>query len=285
VSRVAIVTDSAADLDPATASALGVTVVPLIVSFGGTSYRAGVDLSTEQFWDRMVAPDAPFPTTAASSPGTFRDAFEACFAGGADAIVCVTVGASMSGTHKSAQIARELLPEREIHLVDSRSASMGVGLLVMLARDLASEGVPAEAIATTLNGRVGDVLVAVCLDTLEYLKKGGRISGAQAAIGSILGVKPIISVEDGVVATVDRVRTRSKARERAIEFIVRGPVDRLAVLHTMSPDVDAFRDALLARVPGGIDPAKVTVQIVGSSVGPHLGPGAVGAAVIRRRPD
>jgi DegV family protein with EDD domain len=285
VSRVAIVTDSAADLDPSTAAALGVTVVPLIVSFGGTSYRAGVDLTTEAFWERMVAPDAPFPSTAASSPGTFRDAFEACFAGGAEAIVCVTVGSTLSGTHKSAQIARELLPEREIHLVDSKSASMGVGLLVVLARDLASEGVAAEAIAATLNGRVDDILVAVCLDTLEYLKKGGRISGAQAAIGSLLGVKPIISVEDGVVGTVDRVRTRSKARERAIEFIMARPVDRIAVLHTMSPDVDAFRDALLARAPGGIDPSKVSVQVVGASVGPHLGPGAVGAAVLRRHPD
>ena len=285
MSRVAIVTDSAADLDPSTAAALGVTVVPLIVSFGGTSYRAGVDLTTEAFWERMVAPDAPFPSTAASSPGTFRDAFEACFAGGAEAIVCVTVGSTLSGTHKSAQIARELLPEREIHLVDSKSASMGVGLLVVLARDLASEGVAAEAIAATLNGRVDDILVAVCLDTLEYLKKGGRISGAQAAIGSLLGVKPIISVEDGVVGTVDRVRTRSKARERAIEFIMARPVDRIAVLHTMSPDVDAFRDALLARAPGGIDPSKVSVQVVGASVGPHLGPGAVGAAVLRRHPD
>ncbi len=285
MSRVAIVTDSAADLDPVTAADLGVTVVPLIVSFGGTSYRAGVDLTTEAFWERMVAPDAPFPTTAASSPGTFRDAFEACFAGGAGAIVCVTVGSSLSGTNKSAQVARELLPDREIHIVDSKSASMGVGVLVMLARDLVSEGVPAGAIAATLEGRVDDILVAVCLDTLDYLRKGGRISGAQAAIGSLLGVKPIISIEDGVVATVDRVRTRSKARERAIEYIMRGPVDRLAVLHTMSPDVDTFRDQLVARAPGGIDPSRVTVQVVGSSVGPHLGPGAVGAAVLRRRPD
>ncbi len=88
-----------------------------------------------------------------------------------------------------------------------------------------------------------------------------------------------------MVGTVDRVRTRSKARERAIEFIMARPVDRIAVLHTMSPDVDAFRDALLARAPGGIDPSKVSVQVVGASVGPHLGPGAVGAAVLRRHPD
>ncbi len=284
MTRSAIVTDSASDIDPATAAAAGIVVVPLIVSFGADSYRTGVDLTTEAFWERMVAPDAPFPTTAASSPGVFRDAFEAVFAAGAEAIVCVTVGSTLSGTNKSAQIALEMLPEREIHLVDSKSASMGQGLLALLAAELAAAGVPADGIARTIEARADDTLVVVCLDTLEYLKKGGRISGPQAAIGSLLGIKPIISVDDGVVETVDKVRTRTKARARAIDFIMAEPIERLAVLHTVSPDVDAFRAELIARAPGGIDPARVSIQLVGSSVGPHLGPGAVGAAIIRKRP-
>lgn len=161
---------------------------------------------------------------------------------------------------------------------------MGEGLLAILAADLAAEGVPADGIARTLEARLDDALVVVCLDTLEYLKKGGRISGPQAAIGSILGVKPIISIRDGLVETIERVRTRSKARERAIEFILSDPIERLSILHTRSPDVEAFRDELVARVPGGIDPARVSVDLVGPSVGPHLGPGAVGAAVLKRRP-
>jgi fatty acid kinase fatty acid binding subunit len=283
VSRVVVVTDSASDLDPEVAGRLGIVVVPLIVSFGEDSYRAGVDLTTEAFWDRVVAPDAPFPTTAASSPGAFKEAFEAIFAGGAGAIVCVTVGSTLSGTYKSAQVARELLADREIHLVDSKSASMGQGLLAILAAELAAEGVPADGIAATLEGRLDDALVVVCLDTLEYLKKGGRISGPQAAIGSILGVKPIISIRDGAVETIERVRTRTKARAWAIDFILREPIERLSVLHTRSPDVDTFRDELLARIAGGIDPSRVSVDLVGPSVGPHLGPGAVGAAVLRRR--
>jgi DegV family protein with EDD domain len=121
----------------------------------------------------------------------------------------------------------------------------------------------------------------VALDTLEYLKKGGRISGAQAAIGTLLSVKPIIKVENGVVETIDRVRTRTKARERLIELIVERPVERLAILHTLSPDVDGFRDQVIARVPG-LDPASVSIELVGPSVGPHLGPGCVGAAVLYR---
>ena len=284
MSRVAIVTDSASDLGADTAAAHGIVVVPLVVSFGSDSYRAGVDLTPEAFWERMVAPDAPFPTTAASSPGVFKEAFEAAFADGADAIVCVTVASTLSGTHKSTQIARELLSDREIHVVDSKSASMGQGILAILATELAAAGVPADGIARTIEARADDALVAVCLDTLAYLKKGGRISGPQAAIGSLLGVKPIISVKDGLVDTVDRVRTRSKARERAIEYIMAAPIERLSVLHTVSPDVEAFRDELVARAPGGIDPSRVTIELVGSSVGPHLGPGAVGAAVLRKRP-
>ena len=281
--RVAIVTDSAADLGASTAAAHGIVVVPLIVTFGSDSYRAGVDMTPEAFWERMVAPDAPFPTTAASSPGVFKEAFEAAFADGAEAIVCVTVGSTLSGTHKSVQIARDLLPDREIHVVDTRSASMGQGLLAILASELAAAGVPADGVARTIEARAEDALVAVCLDTLDYLKKGGRISGPQAAIGSLLGVKPIISIKDGLVDTIDRVRTRSKARERAIAFIMSAPIERLAVLHTVSPDIEAFRDELIARAPGGIDPARVTIELVGPSVGPHLGPGAVGAAVLRKR--
>jgi len=283
VGRVAIVTDSASDLEPGVAAQLGIVVVPLIVSFGAESYRAGVELTSEAFWERMVAPDAPFPTTAASSPGVFKEAFEAAFADGAEAVVCVSVGSTLSGTFKSAQVARELLPEREIHLVDSRSASMGQGLLTIIAADLASAGVPADGIARTIEGRLDDADVVICLDTIEYLRKGGRISGAQAAVGSLLGVKPIISIKDGLVDTVDRVRTRSKARERALEFILAQPVERIAVLHTVSPDVEAFRDEMIRRAPGGVDPSKVSISLVGPSVGPHLGPGAVGAAVLRKR--
>jgi DegV family protein with EDD domain len=154
---------------------------------------------------------------------------------------------------------------------------------VILAAELAQTGVPADGIARTIEGRADDILVAVCLDTLEYLKKGGRISGPQAAIGSLLGVKPIISIKDGAVDTVDRVRTRTKARARAIEFIMTDPIERLSVLHTVSPDVAAFRTELEAHAPGGIDPSRVSVDLVGPSVGPHLGPGAVGAAVLRKR--
>ncbi len=280
MARVAIVTDSAADLSPQDARAAGITVVPLEVSFGSERFRAGVELSTEQFWERMVAPDAPFPTTAAASPGEFRDTFEACFEAGAAAVVCIDVAGTLSGTIKSATIARDMLLHREIHIVDSRSASMGVGLLALVGVELAAAGQAAAEIAKTLERRTADIDLYVALDTLEYLRKGGRISGAQAAIGGLVSVKPIITVRDGHVEQADRVRTRSKARERCLQLLSTRPVERIAVLHTMAPDVEGFRDELIARVPGGIDPAKVTIQTVGPSVGPYLGPGCVGGVVL-----
>jgi DegV family protein with EDD domain len=282
VSRVAIVTDSASDLDPARAAGLGITVVPLEVSFGDERFKAGVDITTEQFWARMTAPEAPFPKTAASSPGDFQAAYERLFAEGADAIVSIHVASTLSGTLKSAEVARGLLPDREIRIVDSMSASMGEGLLAELGVEMAKVGVSAEEIAAVLTKRRDDIGVFLALDTLEYLKRGGRISGTQAAIGTLLSVKPIIKIADGMVETVDRARTRGKARERVIELLCARPIERLSVLHTTNAGVEAFLPELEARVPGGIDPATVSVDLIGPSVGPHLGPGCVGGVALYR---
>jgi DegV family protein with EDD domain len=281
LSRVAIFTDSASDLDPADAAASGIHIVPLLVSFGNETFKAGVELSGPDFWERMVAPDAPFPTTAASSPGDFKEAYEAAFADGAEAIVSIHVASALSGTMKSAQIARDMLPDREIHIVDSLGASMAEGILARMGVEMAEADHPASEIAETLESRASDMLMYVALETLEYLKKGGRISGAQAAIGTLLSVKPIIKVKHGVVTTAERVRTRSKARERLIELITEAPIERIAILHTISPDIEAFREEMLGRLPH-LDPKSVTVELVGASVGPHLGPGCVGAAILYR---
>jgi DegV family protein with EDD domain len=280
VSRVAIFTDSASDFDPAEADAEGITVIPLMVTFGSETFRAGVDLSTEAFWERMVAPDAPFPKTAASSPGDFKEAYEAAFEDGVDAIVSIHVAGTLSGTIKSAQIARDMLPDREIHVVDSQGASMGEGILARMGVELAAAGRPAAEIAETLEARARDIRIYLTLETLEYLKKGGRISGTQAAIGTLLSEKPIIRVEEGVVDTIDKFRTRAKARERMVELITERPIERLAILHTISPDIETFRDEVAGRA--GLDARDVTIDLVGASVGPHLGPGCVGAAVLYR---
>ncbi len=282
VGRVAVVTDSAADLPPDVARAAGVVVVPLHVSFGSETFRAGEELSSEAFWARMVAPDAPFPTTAAASPGEFRDAFTNCLAAGAEAIVAVDVGGKLSATVQSARLAAELLPGREIHVIDSESASMGVGLLALLAAELAERGVAAAEIAATLERRKGDLDIYFALDTLEYLRRGGRISGPRATLGTLLSVKPILRVQNGVVEPADRVRTRTRARARLIELLTSRPAESVAIMHSLAADVDAFRDELIAALPGGLEPGHATTAIIGPSVGPHVGPGCLAAVVLAR---
>lgn len=275
----AIVTDSASDLAPEVAGEAGITVVPLMVSFGDEEFRTGVDLSMADFYTRLTAPGAPFPKTAACSPGAFGQAFQEALDGGHDGIVCVTVGARLSATHRSAEIAREALPDARIHVIDSATASMGLGLLALLAAELARRGDDADTIAETVRRRVPDSRLYVALDTLEYLKRGGRISGAQAAIGSILSVKPIITISDGVVETVDRPRTRGRARARVLELLGERRAERGWILHTETPDVDTFADevAQAVRLPR----AALPIGLIGPSVAPHVGPGAYGAAVLR----
>lgn len=284
--RVAIVTDSTADLAPETATAAGIRVVPLFIRFGTEEFRVGVDLTREQFWARLLAPDAPFPTTAAPSPGTFRATFEACFAEGADAIVCPTIGSKLSATFQSATLAARALPDREIHVIDTGSTSMSTGIPAQLAAEMATAGATGSEIAAAVRDRLSDVDLYVAVDTLEYLRKGGRLSPARLAIGTLLSVKPIITVRDGLVVMAERPRTRAKARERVIELITAAPIERIAFLHTSTStheEVQAFCDRLLARVPGGIDPARVSVGLIGASTGPHLGPHLMGAAFLRRR--
>lgn len=282
VTRVAVVTDSASDLPPGEAASLGIAVVPLFVSFGERQYLAGVELSSEQFWVELTKPGAPFPKTAAASPGAFKETFERLFEQGAEEIVYVGVGAKLSATVGSAKVARDMLGDRaaHIHIVDSTSASMGVALLAKLAVQLAAEGKSAAEIVAEVERRREDVVLYVVLETLEYLKRGGRISPARAAIGGVLSIKPIITVEDGVVDTADKPRTRGKARARLIELLNQKPADEVAILHGDAEDVDAFADELAAA--SGFPRERMTSYLIGPSVGPHVGPGAYGAVILAK---
>ena len=278
--RVAIVTDSASDFNPERAASLGITVVPLIVNFGRDAFSAGRDLSTDEFWTKLKTPGSPFPTTAACSPGDFQTTYQRLFDEGAESIVSIHVAGSLSGTLKAAEVGRAMFKDKDIQIVDSMSASMGEGALAEIAVEMANAGASASEIAEAVTRRREDIGIFLALDTLEYLKRGGRISGARAAIGTLLSVKPIIELKNGVVETVERVRTRGKAREKLVELFTTRPMDRLSILHTTEAEVEVFAEQLIAKVPGGIDRSKVTIDLVGPSVGPHLGPGCVGAVAL-----
>jgi len=280
VPSVAIVTDSASDLPPEVSARDGITVVPLTVSFGTQTFRTNVDLTTDQFWERMTAPDAPFPTTAAAAPGDFKIAYEDAFAAGAQAVVCVTVSGDLSGTLKSALVGAQQLDGRDVRVIDSRTASMGHGMLAQMAARLARSGSAVDEIEAAVEAAKARVKLYIALDTLEYLKRGGRISGARAAVGTMLSIKPIITVEQGIVENSDRVRTRAKARERVLELLTEEPLEQASILHTPHADVEEFTARFAER--SGLPPAKIQVMPIGPSVGPHVGPGSVGAVVITR---
>jgi DegV family protein with EDD domain len=273
---VAIVTDSGSDLMPAQLAEAEIRQVPLSVAFGEQTYLSPDELTPEAFWERLRAPDSPFAHTAAPSVGLFKQAFEKAFADGHDAVVCVCLSEGISATIRHARMAAEMLPARPISVVDSMSACMGVGALALRGASLASAGAPVGEIELQLAALRDRVDLYVGLDTLEYLRRGGRISHAKAAIGGVLSIKPIITMRDGVVVVAEQPRTRSKAVERLVELLTDQPVTELHVLYSPPADVDTFRQALLARMPEPA-PKLVTTSVIGPVIGAHVGPGAYGA--------
>jgi len=277
---VAIVTDTCCDLSPDRAAAMGVTLVPLVVRFGDVEQKAVVELSIPAFYARLLAPGAPFPSTAACSPGDFVEAFTRRLEAGAEGIVCINVGSRLSATHQSALVARDAMPGAPIHVIDTGTVTGCQLLLVQLAAEAAAAGERVDAVARLVEARRADARLFVMLDTLEYLRRGGRINAAQAAIGSVLSVKPIITIADGAVETLDRPRTTSRARARLLELIAEQPAERMVVLHSLAPGVDAFRDE--AAAAAGLRASDVATELIGPSVAPHSGPGAFGAALLLR---
>jgi DegV family protein with EDD domain len=277
---VAVVTDSGSDLTPAQLEEYKIRQVPLTVSFGEASYLSPDDLTPEEFWVRMQAPDCPFARTAAPSAGLFKRAFEQAFEDGHDSVVYVGLSGGLSATVRNAQVARELLPTARIEIVDSKSASMGIGALAIRASQMAAAGSSRVQIVEELEHLRDRVVIFVGFETLEYLRKGGRIGATKAAIGGLLSIKPIMTMEDGVIVPLDQPRTRAKARERILELMSDRKVTELHILYSPPMDAAAFRDDVIAQLPDPT-PEVVTEQFIGPVIGAHVGPGAYGGALVR----
>jgi DegV family protein with EDD domain len=277
---VAIVTDSGSDLTPAQLEEYEIRQVPLTVSFGEASFLSPDDLSPEEFWARMRAPDCPFARTAAPSAGLFKQAFEKALEEGHDSVVYVGLSSGLSATVRNAEIARELLPTARIEIVDSKSASMGTGALAIRASQMAAAGSSRVEIVEELEHLRNRVVIFVGFETLEYLRKGGRIGATKAAIGGLLSIKPIMTMEDGVVVPLDQPRTRARARERIVELMSDRKVTELYILYSPPMEATDFRDEVLAKLPDPV-PEVVSEQFIGPVIGAHVGPGAYGGALIR----
>jgi DegV family protein with EDD domain len=265
---VAIVTDSAADLSRDMAAELSVTVVPLSIRFGAEEFTDGVDLAPAEFYARLKASPV-LPETAAPSPGAFEAAFRSAFDGGAAAVVCVNISSDLSGTMQAAQLASRQVEGHDVLVIDSRSVTWGEGSQVVAAARAAAAGAGAEEIAALVRGMVPRTRVYGALDTLENLKKGGRIGNAQALLGTLLSVKPIIDLSSGVTEEAGKVRTRGKALQELVNRVkAAGVVENLAVMHGDADDVDVLVD-LLGPLAGGR--AHIHVGEIGATVGVHGG--------------
>lgn len=273
MSTVRIVTDSACDLTPDDVDALGIRIVPLTIRFGDEEFVDRVNLSTDQFYEKMAAaPD--LPQTAAPAPGAFEDAFTSLTDEGAAAIVCLNLSAELSATMQSATTAAKALEGRaDVRVLDSAAITVGLGTMVLLAAEAAQAGASADEVVSLIDSLRPRTRIFGALDTLENLKRGGRVGGATALIGSILSIKPIVDLSSGVVEEAGRQRTRRKSllwlRDRVRQD---GEVERLAVGHANADDIDDLLD-LLAE---DHDRDSFRVNKIGAVIGTHGGRGTIG---------
>ena len=274
---IRIVTDSSSDVPHEIATEHGVEVVPLTIRFGDEEFVDRLDLTTASFWERLVLAEH-LPETAAPSAGLFEETYRSLISDGATGIVVITISSELSATFQSAVIAAEKVKGHvPIQVIDSMSVGMGLGLPVLEAAALATDGASLDEVADHASRSIASTSIVAALDTLEYLKRGGRVGSTQAFFGGLLNIKPLITITDGVVAPLGRVRTRSKAiaalEERAAAI---GPaIKSAAVFHGAAGDIDS----IVERIQQHLD-VPVIVSMLGPVVGTHTGPGTVGIAYL-----
>lgn len=269
---VRLVTDSSCDLPQDVVDAHGIIVVPLTIRFGEEELTDRVELTADEFYRRMAAFDG-LPETAAPSPGAFEEAFRTAGADG-DTVVCLTISSALSATMASAQNgARALEGEVDVRVIDSTSITSGLGTQLVLAAEAAAGGAGADEVVAVIEDARPRTRIIGGLDTLENLRKGGRIGGAQAMLGTMLSIKPVIDISTGVVEEAGKVRTRKKQmtfiRDR---LAAAGPVERLVVCDGGAPDVEEFVDVIAEVVPRD----SFTRATIGPVIGAHGGPRMIG---------
>ena len=273
---VKVITDSTADLPPALAEELGITVVPLNVHFGTEVYRDGVEITADEFYRRLVTASR-LPTTSQPTPGDFLSAYDE-MGQTTDEILSVHISAKLSGTMNSATQAREEYGGAcRIEIIDSLQGSMGLGMLAIAAAEAARRGDSLDDVVTETRATISKVGFIGLLDTLEYLEKGGRIGKAQAFMGSLLRIKPLLTIRDGEAHPLERARTRAKGVDRMCELVqAEMPLKNLAVVYTTTPDEAR---ALAQRLQSYLPQVEVILSQVGPVVGTYLGPGVLGVAL------
>ena len=278
---IAIVTDSTSDIEPSRGVELGITVVPLFVVFGDRSYKDYVELSRADFYEKLVS-EKTLPTTSQPTAAMFEEAFREPVQAGRP-VLCIVLSSKVSGTINAAQTAAKSFPDAKIVVYDSESAAGGLQLLVMRARELAMLGRSVDQICETLDRERKTQRLYACLADLSHVQRTGRIGRAQAAIGTLMKIVPVLRFKDGAVEAEAQVRTFARAQETMLDLGIAATPDpanaRYVVLHTHAPAAAAAaRDRLRSKL-GGVEPKSLEIVEAGPVIATHAGPGAVGLAV------
>jgi DegV family protein with EDD domain len=272
---IRIVTDSSCDLPDEVVDRHGIRIVPLSIRFGDDEFIDREQLTTAEFW-RRCAESSTLPETAAPAPGQFEAAYRELLAEGATGIVVVSLSGALSATMQSAELAaRSVADEIEVRVVDTRSVTLGVGTIALACARAAAEGASIDAVEEQARSLADRTKVFGALDTLDNLKKGGRIGNARALLATALAIKPIIEVVDGQVEQAGKQRTRSKALKFLVDKVAEfeGRLHDLAVLHADCDDVDQFVEMLRPHYDG-----EIMIGEIGPVIGTHAGRGTIGVA-------
>jgi DegV family protein with EDD domain len=276
---VKVVTDSTSDLTPEIAGALGITMVPLNVHFGAETYRDGVDLTTEDFYQRLPTTQI-LPTTSAPAPGLFAETYDR-LAGETNEIVSIHISSKLSATYQAAMEGKELSRSKaHIEVVDSQWAIAGLGLIVVAAAKAARDRADLDKVLNVVHSSMQRVDFRMAFDTLEYLRRGGRIGRAQAFLGSALKINPILTIRDGLTEGIARVRCRAKAIDHLFDFAVGfSDIEALAIEDGTTADEVAI---LVERLGSRFPPEHIYRMKVSPVIGTHVGPNVLGVGVLPR---
>lgn len=273
--KVAIVTDSTVNLPTEVIEANNIYVIPQILNWEGRSFLDQIDISTEEFYQRLPN-SKDLPKTSQPAPGQFTEHFEKV-AEGAESIVAIFVSQALSGTIQSAHLGAEAMGDYPIEIVDSRSTSLGLGLLVTAAARYAAEGHDYKEVAAYVRTLVPRIRVLFVVDTLEYLHKGGRIGGAKRLVGSMLSIKPVLGLEDGVIEPQAQIRTKKKAIQHMLDVVLgemKGKKNvHAGVIHAVAPEDAAY---IVEQVRASANPVELYVNELTPVIGANVGPGVVG---------
>ena len=275
---IRVVTDSTCDLPAGLAQANDITVLPTYVHVGQESYLDGVDLTRGEFYARLPQIQGPV-TTAAPAVGVFKEAYEQLAREGAGEILSIHLATDLSGLLNVARLGAEAAQGVEVTLFDSRQISMGLGFLALFAARAAQDGAGMDDLVAALRDAVPRTHVFAVLDTLEYLRRSGRVSWPEFGLGTLLRIKPMVYVHEGHVQSLEKVRTQRRALERLLQHVeALGSLRELALLHTANPQgAEQLRQEASHLIPKAYEPVCVEVT---PTIGVHVGPGALGFACV-----